>query len=276
MNMNEAEFASSAHMRQESPTLVRSVALFNLGTLINDQSSLTLRRGMGQRVEIPVTGAFIEMSDGEHILFDTGMLPHGCEGHKGMSTERVRSMIARYEPEDDIRYRLSELGRTPDDVKIVINSHFHWDHAGGNLLFPNARFLVQSTEYRFAHHPDGFIARPYERAYFDCGISYELLAGDSLVKPGIAALTTPGHTPGHQSLMVRLPSGRVMIMTGDAMFCPANLDPALPPGNAHTTEHAIASIARLRLLTEFLGGELVICHDPGFWNSWRPAPYLYE
>jgi len=63
-----------------------------------------------------------------------------------------------------------------------------------------------------------------------------------------------------------------MIMTGDAVFCGANLDPDLPPGNAHTTEQAIASIAKVRLLTEFFGGEQVICHDPDFWSKWQPAP----
>jgi N-acyl homoserine lactone hydrolase len=260
-------------------TLVKSVALFNLGTLINDQSSLTLRRGMGKRVEVPVTGAFIEMSDGEHILFDTGLLPHNCERDDGadpcLSMKRFSEMIARYDRQDDIRARLADLGHTPEDVKIVINSHFHWDHSGGNLLFPHARFLVQRSEYRFAYQPDSFAARPYERAYFDCDLDYELLRGDQVVKPGVAVLATPGHTPGHQSLMVRLPSGSLMLMTGDAVFCPANLEPDSPPGNAHTTEQAIASIARLRLLCEFFGGELVICHDPDFWKKWQPAPHRY-
>lgn len=256
-------------------TLVSSVSLFNLGTLANDQSSIVYRQGAGTRVEMPVTGAFIEMSDGEHILFDTGLVPHDVEEAGILSMTRFRHMIVQHGPEDDIRARLAEIGRTPDDVGIVVNSHFHWDHSGGNRLFPRARFLVQANEFRFAHQPDGFIARPYERAYFDCGINYEMLIGDAVVKPGVAALTTPGHTPGHQSLMVRLPSGGIMIMTGDAMNCPANLDPNLPPGNAHTTEHAIASIGRLRLLTEFLGGELVICHDPEFWKKWRPAPHRY-
>jgi len=260
-------------------TLVESVSLFNLGTLINDQSSLTLRRGMGTRIEVPVTGAFIEMSDGEHILFDTGLLPHDSEQHADgacrPSMKRFSQMIARYNRQDDIRARLAELGRLPQDVKIVINSHFHWDHAGGNRLFPHARFLVQAAEYRFAFQPDSFVARPYERAYFDCNIDYELLHGDQVVKPGVAVLATPGHTPGHQSLMVRLPSGSIMLLTGDAVFCPANLDPDLPPGNAHTTEQAIASIGRLRLLAEFFGGDLVICHDPDFWKKWQPAPHRY-
>lgn len=257
-------------------TLVASVSLFHFGTLVNDQSALTYRQGVGTKVEIPVTGAFIEMQDGEHILFDTGLLPHGFDDGAQLTMARYRNMIVQYRPEDDIRARLAEIGRVPDDIKIVINSHFHWDHAGGNRLFPKARFVVQSSEYRFAYQPDPFVSRPYARAYFDCGINYELIDGDAVIKPGVATLTTPGHTPGHQSLLIRLASGRMMIMTGDAMLCPANLDPALPPGNAHTTEHAVASIARLRMLSELLGGDLVICHDPEFWKKWQPAPHQYR
>src|SRR5260221_7522394 len=97
-------------------TMVASVALFNLGTLVNDQSALTYRRGIGTKVEVPVTSAFIEMQDGEHILFDTGMLPHGEDGMPAQH----REIIARYAPEDDIRARLGEIGRTPDDVAIVV------------------------------------------------------------------------------------------------------------------------------------------------------------
>ena len=253
-------------------TLVASVALFNLGTLVNDQSALTYRRGIGTKVEVPVTSAFIEMQDGEHILFDTGMLPHGEDG----MPPHHREIIARYAPEDDIRARLGEIGHTPDDVAIVVNSHFHWDHSGGNRLFRKARFLVQESEHRFAWRPDTFVARPYTQAFFDCGIDYQRLSGDAVIKPGVAAIATPGHTPGHQSVLVRLPSGRALVLTGDAVFCPANLDPATPPGNAHTPEQAIASIQRLRMLAEFLGGDLVICHDPAFWRTWRPAPHRYR
>lgn len=261
---------------QSADTLVDSVTLFHFGTLVMDQSMMTYRRGLGTQVNIPVTGAFLEMRDGEHILFDTGMLPHGCDDGKHVTMAQYRGLIVRYEPQDDIRARLAEIGRTPDDIKIVINSHFHWDHAGGNRLFPKARFVVQSSEYRFAYSPDAFVSRPYARAYFDCGIDYELMQGDTVIKPGVGALTTPGHTPGHQSLLIRLPSGRTMIMTGDALLCPANLDPALPPGNAHTTEHAVASIARLKMLAELLNGDLVICHDPDFWTKWKPAPHRYR
>jgi len=237
---------------------------------------LTYRQGVGTSVEIPVTGGLIEMADGEHILFDTGMLPQDLDGAAGLSLDRFRPMIVRYEPEDDIRERLRQLGHTVKDVSMVINSHFHWDHSGGNRLFPHARFIAQASEHRFACCPAPFVARPYERSYFQCDIPYQLLDGDMVIKPGVAAVTTPGHTPGHQSLLVRLPSGRSLIFTGDAMLCPANLNPASPPGNAHHTDDAVASIQRLQMLAEFLGGDLVICHDPDFWAKWKPAPFRYR
>ena len=76
-------------------TLVTSVSMFHLGTLMSDQSMLTYRQGVGKPVEIPVTGGLIEMADGEHILFDTGMLPQDLETGTGPSLERFRSMIVR-------------------------------------------------------------------------------------------------------------------------------------------------------------------------------------
>jgi N-acyl homoserine lactone hydrolase len=257
-------------------TSVRSVSLFHLGTLRNDQAMMVYRVGAGNTVEIPVTGAFIEMADGEHILFDTGPAPLGDDPETDPARARFKNMIVRQDPEDDIRARLGQLGRTLQDVRIVVNSHLHWDHTGGNRLFDHARFLVQASEHRFACRPDPFVARPYERSYFECGVAYEYLRGDVIIKPGVATITTPGHTPGHQSLLVRLPSGRHLVFTGDAMLCSANLDPALPPGNAHRFEDAVASIARLKMLAEFLPGDLVICHDPEFWQIWQPAPHQYR
>jgi len=266
------------HTSAPAGTLVVSVSLFHFGTLMSDQSTMTFRRGMGTKVEIPVTGAFIEMADGEHILFDTGMLPPGWNGHEPPA--RVLSMIGRYTPEDDIRARLAQIGRTTDDVRLIINSHFHWDHSGANLLFDKARIHVQSSEYRFARLPDPCVRHPYIGNFLDPviderGQTIDLLNGDAVIKPGVAVLTTPGHTPGHQSLLVRLPSGRTMIFSGDAISCPANLHPDTPPGNAHCLEQAVASINRLRMLAEFLEGDLLICHDPDFWEKWRPAPHRY-
>lgn len=86
---------------------------------------------------------------------------------------RDAGFSGQHTPEDDIRARLTGLGLRPEDIKIVINSHFHRDHADGNRLFPHARFLVQASEQRFACCPDPFIERPYAPSYFQCDIPYE-------------------------------------------------------------------------------------------------------
>ncbi|MCZ6529123.1 MAG: N-acyl homoserine lactonase family protein [Chloroflexi bacterium] len=255
-------------------TEVKSVSLLPLGMLTLDQSVLTHRQFPGQKVDCPVIAAFIEMADGEHILFDTGLPPAFLEDDDFLPANQANT-ICGYTVEDDIRNRLRAVGAMPADVKIVVNSHFHWDHSGANYLFPHARFLVQEKEYRFARQPDAFINPAYTPKLFDIGAETRLMPGDEVIKPGILAITTPGHTPGHQSLMIMLPSERAMILTGDAMMCPANLDPALPPGNAHTTEQAVASIQRLKALADFHDGELVICHDPALWDKWKPAPHVY-
>lgn len=256
-------------------TLVKSLSLLPLGRLRLEQSLLTYRRGVGTPVDVPVIGAFLEMADGEHILFDTGISPSVLEGN-ALVPEHLTDLIAQFDREDDIRHRLANLGYRPEDVAIVVNSHLHWDHSGGNHIFPGARFICQDRELRFAGRPDPFVRRVYVPAQYDWIETMEVLSGDQVMKPGVALMTTPGHSPGHQSMLVRLPSRKLVILTADAVFCPANFDPALPPGNAHTPDDAVLSIQRLKMLGDFLGAATVICHDPALWSHWQACPHRYQ
>jgi len=113
--------------------------------------------------------------------------------------------------EDGIR----EAGFTPDDVTIVINSHLHFDHAGGNtfrdadgsirIAFPNARYVVQAGEYHYATHTNERTAASYFPPNFvpvlEAG-RLELIDGEREIVPGITAIPTPGHTPYHQGLLL--------------------------------------------------------------------------
>lgn len=256
-------------------TAVSSVSILPLGRLRLDRSVLTYRRGLGDAVEVPVTGAFIEMQDGEHMLFDTGIAPDACAAGSTLP-EPLCATIARLDREDDIRHHLAQLGYRPEDVAIVVNSHLHWDHSGANHLFPGATFVSQDREVRFAGRPDPFVSRVYIPGQYDWIETMQVLQGDQVLKPGVALMTTPGHTPGHQSMLLRLPSGKLMILTGDAVFCPANFDPGVPPGNAHSPADAVQSIQRIRMLGEFLSAGTVICHDLDLWRDWQPCPHRYE
>src|SRR3989304_3724796 len=97
--------------------------------------------------------------------------------------------------------RPARVGLEPDDVDLVVLSHLHYDHAGGAQLFPKSELVVQKDEYAYAHYPASFFESFYYRQNFDLpGYRWRLLDGDTELAPGVSALRSDGHTPGHQSL----------------------------------------------------------------------------
>ena len=106
---------------------------------------------------------------------------------------------------------LAALGHTPADVRWVINTHLHFDHAGGDAYrdaggvvaasFPKARYVVQQGELEFARHANERTAASYLRHNFE-GIPFTLVTGETEILPGVRVLPTPGHTPYHQSIML--------------------------------------------------------------------------
>lgn len=125
---------------------------------------------------------------------------------------------------------LRSLGHQPGDVRWVINTHLHFDHAGGNTLrdgdaggvrlgFPNATYLVQRNELEFARHTNERTRASYLPHNFDpvdAAGRWKLLEGDGEVLPGIAVRLTPGHVPWHQSILVRS-GGETLCFLGDVM-----------------------------------------------------------
>jgi len=97
----------------------------------------------------------------------------------------------------------------PRDVVCVVNTHLDFDHCGGNRLFPGVPIHVQRLELE---HPRG----PHEWVHFD-GASYVVHDGEAEVVPGIRLLPTPGHSPGHQSVLVDTPDGLV-VLGGDVAY----------------------------------------------------------
>jgi glyoxylase-like metal-dependent hydrolase (beta-lactamase superfamily II) len=110
---------------------------------------------------------------------------------------------------------LAALGHTPDDVALVIDSHLHFDHAGGNtyrdadgavrLSFPRARYVVQAGEYHYATHPNERTGASYFAPNFvpvhEAG-RLDLVEGEREIVPGVRVVPTPGHTPHHQSILI--------------------------------------------------------------------------
>jgi glyoxylase-like metal-dependent hydrolase (beta-lactamase superfamily II) len=144
----------------------------------------------------PISGFLIRHSGGL-FLFDTGMSP---------IDEETRD---RYHPRaSPPAEALRALGVEPADIGAIANCHLHADHAGGNHAFPGIRVLVQEAELAVAREPD-FTFPAYAFDYPDARL--DVIDGETDVAPGLRLLPTPGHTPGHQSLLVETDAGRVLL-----------------------------------------------------------------
>ncbi len=107
---------------------------------------------------------------------------------------------------------LDELDMTPGDIGLVINTHLHFDHCGQNAVFKHAPFYIQRSELSRARTES-----PQLTGWFDfMNARFELLDGDAEVLPGLRVIATPGHTVGHQSVLVDAADGTSDVLIGDA------------------------------------------------------------
>jgi glyoxylase-like metal-dependent hydrolase (beta-lactamase superfamily II) len=154
-----------------------------------------------------VMGYAVRHPDGV-LLFDTGL---GL-GNAPV-TDWLHAQINRL-PE-----MLRDRGIHPDDVLAIANCHLHLDHCGQNLWFPDRPIYAQADEYEATRAEDYTIP---EWVDFP-GVRYELIRGERELLPGVRLLPTPGHTPGHQSMLVDGASGRIALV-GQAVYTRAEWD----------------------------------------------------
>ena len=131
-----------------------SVKLFALtcGHLTGDLGYL-MEGGEGQ-AELPIPAYLIEHPKGT-VLFDTGMHPDCQRDPAARLGARVTGLFSfHYRPGEEISARLQAVDRDPAKIDIIVNSHFHFDHVGGNALIPNAVMIVQKREWEAGMDPD--------------------------------------------------------------------------------------------------------------------------
>jgi glyoxylase-like metal-dependent hydrolase (beta-lactamase superfamily II) len=146
--------------------------------------------------KIVVLAYLIRHPDGP-VLFDTGI----GEGHE--EAEQRYHPIHRRSLEE----LLASEGLRPKEIRAVANCHFHLDHCGGNPLFPGTPIFAQQAEYDVCHSLDYTLPSIVDFP----GVALELHEGEADVAPGIRIIPTPGHTPGHQSVLVQTNEGRVLL-----------------------------------------------------------------
>jgi N-acyl homoserine lactone hydrolase len=188
------------------------------------------------------------------FLFDNGA---------GFGDPEIDAMFTpRARPIEDC---LAEHGIAMADVTAVANCHLHLDHSGQNGLFPGRPIFVQRREWAMVQQPDYTIPEWVDVP----GLAYEVLDGEHEVAPGLRLIPTPGHAPGHQSLVVETADGTVLI-AGQAILSLLEWDGAAgeelsgePPAGDERHEAYAASARRLRELDPV---RVHFVHDPEVWT----------
>jgi glyoxylase-like metal-dependent hydrolase (beta-lactamase superfamily II) len=217
------------------------------------------------RAKIPIPSFLIEHPKGRAI-FDTGL-------HRDLQTssdrlgDLAKVFQVHYCPGEELGARLEGHQVDPGRIDYMINSHLHFDHVGGNADVPNAKLVLQRREWEAAANPELVRKSGYNRADFDLGHQLQLIDGEhDLFGDGrVVCLPTYGHTPGHQSLRVRLDSGEV-VLTADSCYMRKVLEEMVLPPFAHDFDAMRQVIERFRAM-ERARARLVFGHDPGQWHD---------
>jgi glyoxylase-like metal-dependent hydrolase (beta-lactamase superfamily II) len=223
-------------------------------------------------VTVPIPSYLIEHDKGS-VLFDTGMHPDCQHDPLGRAGERLAKLFRfHYSPGEEVSARLEQIDRDPRKIDLIVNSHLHFDHVGGNQCIPNAAMVIQKREWDAAMDPEMAAARGFNRRDYDHGHELRLVDGEhDLFGDGrVVLVPTPGHTPGHQSLKVRLDTGDI-VLTADACYFCRTLRERRLPVVAYDREQMLASLDRLARL-ESGGARIFFGHDPEFWKTVPQAP----
>jgi glyoxylase-like metal-dependent hydrolase (beta-lactamase superfamily II) len=218
-------------------------------------------------VTIPVSMWVIDHPKGL-VVFDTGnnvAITQDCKAYWQPGLCDFLKPSAKRE--DMIDMQLQKLGYSVDKVKVVITSHTHLDHGGNMEMFPNAIHVIQKKELYQGWFPEKFQGRSggaFVMADIDGTREFNFLelAGDyDLYGDGsIMVLSTPGHTLGHQSVKVKLASGKSMIMSQDAIWMQENMD-GYPAGLNYSVQDYTNSINRLKFMRDLEGAPIYYGHD---------------
>ena len=228
----------------------------------------------GSPLVVPVPCYLITHPQG-NVLFDTGVHCAVMDDPVGRLGPEVSNLIvSKTKPGEEIVAQLSKFKLTPNDISHVVNSHFHFDHAGGNEFFPTSTFLVQKKELDATKDPELRAKALLDPQDYDHPLNYQAVDGEQDIfgDGSLVIIPTHGHTPGHQSLRVKVSKGTEIVLTGDACYTRGNMDQDLLPSVAVDESEMYQSLGRLRALRDKEGATIIYGHDP----QWQEIPHAPE
>jgi N-acyl homoserine lactone hydrolase len=237
-------------------------------------------------MEIPIVSFLVEHPGAGPVLIDTGLHP-SCAIDLKQNFGRAGALAFRGMKVDaagTARDKLIARGIEPRDIKLVVMTHLHVDHASAMSEFPNATFVFTKREWEAATESRNW-QHGYHTGQFDHGFDYRTLdfedsdtdsyvpfgrALDLLGDGSIRAVYTPGHTHGHMSIVLRLEGGREALVAGDAIYTRYQLESAHLPHRIEDVHFYKRSLKEIQLYVQTKPDALVIPgHDMAEWNKLR-------
>jgi N-acyl homoserine lactone hydrolase len=202
------------------------------------------------------------------FLWDTGITDAVADMPDGLAPADPRA-VTWHRPKK-LAAQLEQLGVKPADIKAMAISHTHPDHIGNVEMFPNAMLYVQKAEYEWpgANNAPRFkVEHPVTKLEGD----RDIFGDGSLV-----ILSTPGHTPGHQSLLVKLPKTGEVVLSGDAVHFKSNWENRGVPVNNFSKDQTLASMQKISDTLTQDKAQLWINHDKAQRDTLKMSPDFYE
>ena len=245
----------------------------------NDESVWTPGANVGREIQFSSTCWLIRHGS-EWLLWDTGVPQATLNDPRGWST--LPKLIV-YHLDKSLTDQLAAIGLSPDDIGRVAISHTHGDHIGNMGLFPNATVVMQRAEYSWIHSPNGSNDNVNQlmalaRTLLGTPKTLQLLDGDTdLFGDGsVTLLSTPGHTPGHQSLMVHLTNSGFVVLSGDVAHLENNFENDIVPSLNTSKADSIASMEKIKRLLVRYNAKLFINHDKEQTDTLKLLPDFYD
>ncbi len=248
-------------------------------SLANDESVWTPGENAGRSIAFSST-CWLTKRGSEWLLWDTGVPESALNDPKGWST--LPKLIV-YHLDKTITDQLAEIGLKTGDITYVAVSHTHGDHIGNVVLFPNSTVLMQRAEYTWISSPDGpndnvNQLKALARKLLGTPKHLQLLDGDTDVfgDGSVTLVSTPGHTPGHQSLLVNLMNSGFIILSGDVVHLEENFEKNTVPSLNTDEAASIASMDRIRRMMATYNAKLFINHDKAQTDTLKLIPAFYD
>jgi N-acyl homoserine lactone hydrolase len=202
------------------------------------------------------------------LLWDTGINDAVAGMPDGLAPADPR--MTHWRRPKTLASQLEMLAVKPADIKYVAISHTHPDHIGNIEMFPQTMLLVQKAEYEWPS-PLGVGRFKAEHPVTKLEGDYDVFGDGS-----VTVLATPGHTPGHQSLLVKLPNTGAIVLSGDAVHFKSNWDNRGVPSGNTDKDKTLASMQRIADIMAKENAQLWINHDKAQRDTLKMAPAYYD